>query len=286
MVSSPSTQALRDCPPGYSLAADAEAAERRAGIPTSAAERAAEASAENLCVAVKHPEGAIELILRQEGLESVRSAPYERVAPDAFANGLNESKGLPKAGKTTGTSGTWSQFGTGPLIVNDPDYARVNGLGLVDNMGRLDSLEYDAATNGCSRQRERAASGCRRQGIRGARSETACRARSSAPSATHGERRHVGRSQRRRTYGSGASRASAPSTGRLGATWQKATGIPTARPDSRSRLIPAIPTRSTRRRRSGCSARPTAARATRTSTCRQGLAPASRAAARASSRTS
>jgi hypothetical protein len=69
------------------------------------------------------------------------------VAPDAYANAVAQSKKLPKASKATGTSGTWAQFGTGPLIVNDPDYSRVNGLGLVDNMGRLDSLEYDPAQN-------------------------------------------------------------------------------------------------------------------------------------------
>ena len=142
-LSGAATPKAKACPPGFSLLAGQEAAEARMG----AASRAQEAFAETTCVSAKHPEGVLELVLRQEGLESVRSAPYDRVAPGAFANALEERKALGKAGKTTGTSGTWSQFGTGPLIVDDPDYDRVNGLGLVDNMGRLDSLEYDAATN-------------------------------------------------------------------------------------------------------------------------------------------
>src|SRR5207237_3065222 len=69
------------------------------------------------------------------------------VAPGAFANAVSQSKTLPKASKSTGTSGTWSIYGKGPLIVNDPRYSRVNGLGLVNNEGRVDSIKYDAANN-------------------------------------------------------------------------------------------------------------------------------------------
>src|SRR5690349_430533 len=107
------------CPPGYALASheadgghdvDAEAASRT-------------------CLNAQHPDDLIELIRRQEALETVRSAPYDTVAPGAFANAVSQSKTLPKASKTTGTSGTWSIYGKGPLIVNDPRYSRVNGLG-------------------------------------------------------------------------------------------------------------------------------------------------------------
>ena len=54
--------------------------------------------ANSTCInAAKHPEKLIELILRQEGLESVRSAPYDKAHPGAYGAALAESKKLPKA---------------------------------------------------------------------------------------------------------------------------------------------------------------------------------------------
>jgi hypothetical protein len=134
------------CPAGYSLASNEKAIERRAGIKEGGKEADAEAVS-GTCVNAKHPETLIELIRRQEGLETVRSAPYDTVAPGAYANAVSQSKAVPKAAKTTGTSGTWSIYGKGPLKVNDPRYSRVNGLGLVNNEGRLDSLKYDPVGN-------------------------------------------------------------------------------------------------------------------------------------------
>ena len=101
-----------------------------------------------MCMAAKHPEPLFESILHQEGLESVRSAPYDHAAPGAYANAVAEHQALVKAGKKVdGTDGTWQPYGTGPLIVNDPAYTSVNGLGFVDNMGRIDDLAYDGAHN-------------------------------------------------------------------------------------------------------------------------------------------
>jgi hypothetical protein len=131
------------CPPGFELVAAKEAAERRAGI-RGAETLYQEVLASTTCInAAKHPEQPFELILRQEGLESVRSAPYHKAHPGAYAAALAEFRKLAKASKSTGTSGKWEQYGQGPLQVDHPDYERVNGLGLVDNMGRLDSLAYD-----------------------------------------------------------------------------------------------------------------------------------------------
>src|SRR5438874_9329579 len=125
------------CPTGYSLASR----EKDGG------EEADAEAASRTCLNAKHPESLIELIRRQEALETVRSAPYDTVAPGAFANAVSQSKTLPKASKSTGTSGTWSIYGKGPLIVNDPRYSRVNGLGLVNNEGRVDSIKYDPLNN-------------------------------------------------------------------------------------------------------------------------------------------
>src|SRR5436190_5398019 len=134
--------AIATCPAGYSAASNERRIEAKAGLREAAGGAEADA-ASRTCVNAKHPETLIELIRRQEGLETVRSAPYDTVAPGAFANALSQAKGMPKASKTTGTSGKWAAYGKGPLIVNDPRYSRVNGLGLVNNEGRLDSLKYD-----------------------------------------------------------------------------------------------------------------------------------------------
>ena len=129
------------CPRGFELVAKHEAGEQRAGIRETGD---ADGLADTLCInEAKHPEKVIELIRRQEGLESVRSAPYDTVAPGAFSAAVTASKSSPRKGAVAGTAGTWAPYGKGPLKVNSPDYDRVNGLGLVDNMGRLDSLAYD-----------------------------------------------------------------------------------------------------------------------------------------------
>ena len=126
------------CPTGYDLLAKREAAE------LGGADVNEQLLAGNVCInTAKHPESLIELIRRQEGLESVRSAPYDKPAPGAYSAALAASKKAPKSGSVVGTSGKWESYGKGPLQVDHPDYERVNGLGLVDNMGRLDSLAYD-----------------------------------------------------------------------------------------------------------------------------------------------
>src|SRR5215210_6618318 len=126
------------CPTGYELLAKREAAE------LGGADVNEQMLARNVCInTAKHPESLIELIRRQEGLESVRSAPYDTPASGAYSAALAASKKAPKSGSVAGTSGKWESYGKGPLQVDHPDYERVNGLGLVDNMGRLDSLAYD-----------------------------------------------------------------------------------------------------------------------------------------------
>jgi hypothetical protein len=133
--------AAKACPAGYAPTTKEQRIAQRAGVA-----EAGEATGV-ACLNAKHPESLIELIQRQEALETVRSAPYDTVAPGAYANAVSQVTSTPKATKTTGTSGAWQIYGQGPLKVNDPRYSRVNGLGLVDNAGRLDSLAYDAANN-------------------------------------------------------------------------------------------------------------------------------------------
>src|SRR4051812_44705646 len=46
------------------------------------------------CVALQHPEKPIELILREAGARSPRSAPYVGVSPDAYASALAQRQAL------------------------------------------------------------------------------------------------------------------------------------------------------------------------------------------------
>lgn len=115
------------------------------GFVTEAQGREAEAG---MCMRAKHPESVFENIVRQAGVESVRSAPYQHPAPDAYGNAVSEHQALVKNGpKVDGTAGKWAPYGKGPLIVNDPAYTSVNGLGFVNNMGRIDDLAYDPTNN-------------------------------------------------------------------------------------------------------------------------------------------
>jgi hypothetical protein len=131
------------CPAGYQSKAALERSERAAGIREVEGARKPRRLGD-YCINNKHPEKTIEFILGQEARESVRSAPYDHAHPSAYSNALAERADRVKNVKIKGTDGTWQPYGSGPLIVNDANYGQVNGLGLVYNAGRLDSLKYDA----------------------------------------------------------------------------------------------------------------------------------------------
>jgi hypothetical protein len=100
-----------------------------------------------ICMSDKHPEPFFEVQWRQRQLTAMRSAPFAHVLPGAFAAAVNQGEQMKKAPKIKGAGGFWEPYGQGPLVVNDESTPRVNGLGLVDVMGRIDDLEYDPATN-------------------------------------------------------------------------------------------------------------------------------------------
>lgn len=120
------TPSAAGCPPGYTQEADGGAG----------------------CVSLQHPEKPIELILREAGARSPRSAPYASVHPDAYASALEQRKALAaNPPNVKGVAGAWKLVGHGPLESDGADYTNVNGLGLHDLSARLDSLAYDAANN-------------------------------------------------------------------------------------------------------------------------------------------
>jgi hypothetical protein len=133
------TRTIAACPPGALSQAALEASERRAGI----AGAEAAGGSPLVCVSAKHPELANEIILREEGLESVRSAPFDHAHQGAYSAAVAERTALAKSGTNVkGTEGAWAPYGQGPLITNV--YPSVKTNGFVYNMGRLDSLKYDA----------------------------------------------------------------------------------------------------------------------------------------------
>src|SRR5207237_1212857 len=107
-----------------------------------------EADSGGKCLPLQHPETPTELLLGQAERVSLRSAPFARVAPGAYANAIAERQALVQNKPLVkGVAGTWAKYGHGPLIADSPDYSNVNGLGLHKLSARLDALAYDAADN-------------------------------------------------------------------------------------------------------------------------------------------
>ncbi len=95
------------------------------------------------CVPRKRPESLGELSALASERALPRMAPLPMgYAPGAFSAAVAERNAL-APGSVPGTSGTGALYGKGPLIVNDERYDEVNGLGLVENSGRIDSFAWD-----------------------------------------------------------------------------------------------------------------------------------------------
>jgi len=111
-----------------------------------ARERALAQIDSRLCSPVKHPEPYRDVDKLIQQFDAMRYAPLGTVNPHAAREGLRQRAVLAtataKAG-IAGANGTWKPYGKGPLIQNDPRYSSVNGEGLNNLSGRVDSLEYD-----------------------------------------------------------------------------------------------------------------------------------------------
>ncbi len=148
---------VADCPPGY-VSLDAYLAEERAMerlLPAEEAAREAEEAEREAeeaeesgggCVAEKRPEGFTELALAARDHASPRLAPTGNVDPAAFSAALGQRQQLATTGQLKGTSGNATQYGRGPLVVDDERYGP-SSLGLVNNSGRTDDLEFDEDHN-------------------------------------------------------------------------------------------------------------------------------------------
>ena len=139
--------AAQPCPPGYRLVDVAEIAAEHA-LGTVGAERGQAKTPEQMlmpkCLNTKHPETFAELALMQRQRVAAAAAPFADVAPGAFRAALADRVQLAQsAAPMAGTGGSWEPYGQGPLISNDPRFDSVNGNGLVNLNGRVDSFAYD-----------------------------------------------------------------------------------------------------------------------------------------------
>ena len=76
-----------------------------------------EADSGRKCLPLQHPETPTELLLGQAERVSIRSAPFDRVAPGAYANAIAERQALVQnKPQVKGVAGTWAKYGHGPLI--------------------------------------------------------------------------------------------------------------------------------------------------------------------------
>ena len=107
-------------------------------------------------VAVSHTreaagEAPVELIKHQDQLAAKSAAPFDRVAPGAYADAVAKRNKAPKA-----SLGTWSPIGSTPLHADSPDYAGtdpllgagVSQLGWHTLSGRITAWTYDPSTSG------------------------------------------------------------------------------------------------------------------------------------------
>src|SRR5688500_6580713 len=80
-------------------------------------------------------------------LASERSVPRMAPLPQGYAPGAFSAAVRQRAsmapGSVPGTSGNGKGYGRGPPIVHDQRFDEVNGLGLVESSGRVDSCAWD-----------------------------------------------------------------------------------------------------------------------------------------------
>ncbi|HUR50536.1 MAG TPA: hypothetical protein VMZ11_00260 [Mycobacteriales bacterium] len=76
--------------------------------------------------------------------EIQRAAIQGTMSNGALADAINQKLRLLRKGQGPGDGNRWTANGSGPLQVGDADYAGVNGLGLVENGGRITDYSYDS----------------------------------------------------------------------------------------------------------------------------------------------
>src|SRR2546421_7035823 len=134
------------CPPGFHSLASEESGHdtslRLHAYPRRA--RAALRRMAGVCVNDNHPELYDEIA----GLSAQRAAMMGSASVNSYARAVARRRALvAQHPAVAGAGGTWTPYGQGPLIAEDPRYGSVNGEGLNNLAGRVDSFAYDPRAN-------------------------------------------------------------------------------------------------------------------------------------------
>ena len=142
----------KQCPPGFVLAGRSTAERALSaylsagatGVELSRAlDRAAPTASSQLCLNRKHPESPTDFLAMAQQRATAKLAPLTRAPAGAMRAAYASRDAMLRAGTIQAATGKWKPLGTTPLIADNPDYDEVNGEGLADLAGRIDSLDYD-----------------------------------------------------------------------------------------------------------------------------------------------
>lgn len=105
-------------------------------------EEGGEVRDEPACLPILGGESRAEMMAIDDSFTGQRGIAAPGVMTQIFAQ--RDALATPAAQTLVpGSAGVWKPYGKGPLISNDSRFPRVNGLGLVELAGRVDSLDYD-----------------------------------------------------------------------------------------------------------------------------------------------
>jgi hypothetical protein len=135
------------CPPGFTRTV----APAGVGVASTAADAAlnravgtaANGTATAYCVNRKHPESVGDLMAMAQQQQLAKLAPLTRAPAGALRDAVATREAMLASAPVAGSDGRWKALGTTPLIADDKRYDEVNGEGLADLSGRIDSFDYD-----------------------------------------------------------------------------------------------------------------------------------------------
>lgn len=146
-----STAAAADCPPGFARAGTTPETAPAASAADAALARSVDAAAagtpSSYCVNRKHPESVGDLMALAQQQTLAKLAPLTRAPAGAMRAAVDARMAMLQQASVHGSGGRWQPLGTTPLIADDPTYDEVNGEGLADLSGRIDSYDYDPVHN-------------------------------------------------------------------------------------------------------------------------------------------
>jgi hypothetical protein len=138
------------CPAGFAPAGAAtdpaaagSATEAALNRTVNAAASRTRTAASTYCLNRKHPESVSDLMALAQQQNLAKLAPLTRAPNGAMRAAVDARAALLHASAVAGSRGHWHPLGTTPLIADGKGYGEVNGEGLADLAGRIDSFAFD-----------------------------------------------------------------------------------------------------------------------------------------------